>query len=366
MKTQHKRFCLWFGALLLTLLVFNLSVWHFCTRQLLTRHQAIFTGDLARLSYLNSHAVPRRNPLDLPKRHLEYSEYVDQPVDMVTVGDSISQGGGYGPNRYYQDFIATHSNLSVLNFAGPLPATPNYIDTVILFLNSGLIRQVGARYVLLEIVERNCSRLASPVNFEKSLPLQEITKTIAELEIGSGPDEPLNDLPPVGVFNTGNLKWLVNNFLFSFTHNALSSKVYKYPLDRPLFSGDKGDELLFYYKDMRKFTETSRRIDEQMVDKINANLNQLADRLAQHGVTLIFMPVVDKSSLYASFIPGKPLPQSPFFELLRQREKNYQFIDTKAILSPEVKKGTQDVFWKDDSHWSPIAPEIIFKQVVFD
>ena len=51
----------------------------------------------------------------LPKKHLYKDNFNNHKVDILTIGDSFSRGGGAGENSYYQDFIATELDVNVLN-----------------------------------------------------------------------------------------------------------------------------------------------------------------------------------------------------------------------------------------------------------
>jgi hypothetical protein len=80
------------------------------------------------------------------------------------------------------------------------------------------------------------------------------------------------------------------------------------------------------------------------------------------------MPAVDKYELYRDLIVPADLgraPRSIFFEELRKLPKSYRFIDTKALLEEELKRGELDIFYADDSHWSWKAPQKIFETVRF-
>ena len=96
---------------------------------------------------------------------------------------------------------------------------------------------------------------------------------------------------------------------------------------------------------------------------MNDNLNILASLLKKRGITLIFMPVVDKYNLYADCISNNDLPISTFFEKFRQQKKSYRFIDTKEILHASVKKGMKDVYHPDDTHWSQMGSAEIVKKL---
>lgn len=143
-------------------------------------------GDLGRMSYATDLLDLRENKIDLKKLHLESNEYKDDnEIEMITIGDSFSNGGGGGLNSYYQDYIATEFNLNVLNIKG----TSNFMEIASLLLNSGQLDNMKTRYVLIESVQRFAlQRFAiNNIDFEKSeiypLTKQEDNKNVKKLVI---------------------------------------------------------------------------------------------------------------------------------------------------------------------------------------
>lgn len=355
---SYRKFCIVFGIFFLLFLAGNAWVWFGYTRPLLTRQGGQLVGDLARMGYQATCIHPRSKVFDLPRRHLKAGDWKGEKVDMVTLGDSFSNGGAFGRNPFYQDFIASGDDLTVLNLP-PLPDTANLIETVTVLLNSGYLRELGVRHVLLEMVERTCnSRLALPVDFDRTRPLADVRKFYAGRPIGVGGK---SDLPKVGFLNTGNFKFLFYNFGYLISDNSLGSQVYRVRLDRPLFSGSNGDVLLFLDKDI----EVRRYNDSAQTMALNDNVNQLARRLAAEGITLTFMPVVNKYTLYREYIPANPYPESQFFQTLRGLPREYRLIDTAAILGERLAAGEQDIFYIDDSHWTWKASQAIFSRERF-
>ena len=355
----YKRFCFVLIGVLIAVLLYNAAVWHCCTRKLLTHAGGVQTGDLARMGYLSAYAVPRSNADDLPRRHIEMADWRGERVDIVTVGDSFSGGAGGGPNRYYQDYLATFSQATVLNI-GRYPGAGNLLETVAILANSGLLDRIRPKYLLLEIVERSGYKHAGKVDLERTDSLQNVLNAYK----GSGTvaaateDDESGDLPSVGFINTGNAKWLYYNLLYLFSPNAFGANTYKVPMDRRLFTNDPGNVLLFLRKDIEKI----KKHDPPTVQGLNDNLNSLAKLLRSHGVELVFMPAPDKYTLYRHYLIGNHWPASRYFDLLRPLAKNYRFIDAEAILAREIARGETDVYYMDDTHWSWKAAKAIFEQ----
>ena len=45
-------------------------------------------------------------------------------------------------------------------------------------------------------------------------------------------------------------------------------------------------------------------------------------------------------------------------------EKDYIYINTKELLLKHINNGTLDMYYADNSHWSPIAAQIVTKEIL--
>ena len=354
---RAKRFVMTAFYVLLVFVAFNFLIWKLFTEQILTRKEGVYTGDLARMGYITDLIDPRGNETDLPRRHLEMRGYRYEPVAMVTIGDSFSQGAGFGYNRYYQDHFASAFGWNVLNVLQHVN-TRNYMETAVLLANSGFLEKCGAKYLLIESTERKViGRHTGNVNYELTMPLEELESYYG---VGEAPQEGDYDtLPPVSFINNGNIKYLAYKPLYHFSDNAFFSLAYRVRLNRELFSVATGKEMLFYSHALREAKDHT----PANLKRVNENLNELARFLKQrHGVTLLFMPAPTKFDLYNRYLADPSYPEDPFFEILRGfAEKQYLFVDTKAILEPELEKGVKDLYYCDDTHWTHKACEAVTK-----
>lgn len=77
------------------------------------------------------------------------------------------------------------------------------------------------------------------------------------------------------------------------------------------------------------------------------------------------MPSPNKFSIYYPYIEEnlerykKPI----FFELLGPNEKYYDYVNFKNILGEAIKV-KKDIFFYENTHWSPIASKIIAQELV--
>ena len=349
---SYRTFNLTFVAGAVLFVLFNALTWHYALRPLLTRYQGMVIGDLARLGYVTDLVQPRRNRTTLPRRHLEAADYEGGPVDLLTIGDSFSNGGAGGPNRYYQDFIASRLGWKVLNLR-ILPGTHD-IDTINILLNNGILQRIHPRYLLLESTARKVtSRYVSPPDWHRNM---ERARIDAYYRFGSHQAGATGlELPPVRFINTGNIKYWWNRLMYRLDDCAFTSKACRVRLRAPRFSVGDGREMLFYRGDLHALHKHT----PANVRAIDDTLNALHARLAAAGIQLIFMPVVTKYGLYQPDFSDPDYEPDPLFRLLRKQPADYPWIDTEAILRGAVNRGEKDVFYIDDSHWTPKASALI-------
>ncbi|XOB61354.1 alginate O-acetyltransferase AlgX-related protein [Campylobacterota bacterium DY0563] len=362
MINKYKKFVLGFVVLLLLTIGFHYFAWIKYTSHVLLVHDDIYTGDLGRMSlYANSsfprQAYPSAKSVNLPREHINFVTWykTKQNVDMITIGDSFSNAATQGTNPFYQDYIATYNNFSVLNL-NQLSGL-NYIETITALTNNGLIEQINPKYILIESVERfSIGRFANNIDFNITRPLD---LTINEFNRLSNPY--LGKDENIKFINNQNFKAVKNNILYNFDDRAFNTKCYKKELKKDFFTSKDKNSLLFFKEDIDVLYKATMK----NIEKLNDNFNKLAEILEKKGITLIFMPAADKYNLYSKYIKDNNLPNSVFFENLRKLPKKYIFIDTKNILSKALEDGVKDLYYPDDTHWSYKASDIIFRDFNF-
>lgn len=359
---RYKKFALSIVLILFGFFLYNIAIWKLFTEELMTGKGTI-PGDLTRMGYILGSKQPRKNIDDLPRRHFEQEEYTGQHVDILTIGDSFTNGGGGGKNRYYQDYIASINDMSVMNIEPFNEQSITILQLAFAYLNNGYLDTVKPKALIISLSEKFCiKKLSNSLDPDISISLESLNKksrmgyraNVTDVS----PEEPLIKF---GFINDGNFKFPLYSLYYFINDHAFFSKTYKFSIDKPLFNAKNRNTLLVYREDLRNLPKSTT----PAIEKLNDNLNLLADRLAAKGIKLYFMPCVDKYNLYSDFIIKNRYPRSTFFENLRPLPKRYTFIDTKAILYPEVKSGTKDIFHADDTHWSWRASEKIFTSIKF-
>jgi len=340
------------GALSIFVL-YHAAVWFSLTSKLLDVPAPYQVGDLARIGYQLSSVHLRTNQDTLAHKHIEFSQWKGQSVDIVTIGDSFSNGGAGGENRYYQDHIASKYKCTVLNI-NPSLFGENYLEAVTALLISGLLEEINPKAVLIESVGRyTMGRFAKPIRWDQNVTRDALYNDLKNGKWGDG--KPKKE--DISFISTANYKLPLYNLYYQFSPNAFDySNAYRLPLTQPMFNVKAASTLLAFEHDITSLGV----ITPESVALMNDNFNRLADLLAAKNIKLVYMIAVDKYDLYHDYIARNTFGKNPLFDLLRPMEKRYGFIDTKMILQKEVQKGVKDIYYADDTHWSNIASKVVF------
>ncbi len=335
-------------TIVIIFLSYHLIIWNVFTTQIFKPKDGTSVGDMGRMSYQINMLHNRELKYTLPKEHLHKDNFKNQKVDIITIGDSFSNGHALGQNPYYQDFLATELNASVLNIA-PYEKY-NSLETLIGLYNSGYLEKIRPKAIIIESVERMIpERYSKEIDFSiknvKAIPEEKTLKV---------------KLIPVDIINTANYKLPYYMMKYNFNNNA-QTYVYKLDLNKKLFSINTGKKILIFRDDICNIT----KFTSENIEQVNENFNKVARLLKTINIKLFFMPAVDKYDLYYDYLKDNKYPKNPFFDLIRPLKKEYFFIDTKKILLPLLEKGLKDVYWVDDTHWSQKASCQISKDKIF-
>lgn len=231
-------------------LLYHALIWNFYTSKLLNFSDEKHIGDLARIGYQIDSMQPRKNTNTLHRHHIEFSQWRGEPIDILTIGDSFSNGGAEGPDAYYQDYIASYYNCNVLNIPALLFGE-NAIETLNALLKTRLLDTIHPKIVLIESVERSAiQRYAKPLNWNPKISSTQLYNTLKKGKWGDS--DPQIQKPKF--ITTANYKYPIYNLLYNYSENAFNnSNVYKVSLNTSLFSCKANKTLLFYKDDIKYF-----------------------------------------------------------------------------------------------------------------
>lgn len=351
-KLSYRKFFFLFLITTSLFLTYHLLIWTFLTSKIFNI-SPYYVGDLGRMSYQIDSLFPRLEENNLPSKHIDGRNWHNQPIDIITLGDSFSNGMASGKNAYYQDFLATSLRINVLNIQN-IDASFGYIDTIRYLHKNKWLAKVKPKAILIQCVVRESLRHIPAKPHATFLTPEKLNHYLFKTNF-------TKEFPHPMVINTANYKAPYYYIQYRYSVHA-KNEVYKLPLTKDFFTAKDTNHLLFYHDDLNKISDFT----EVTIAQLNNELNTLADELKRDHIALLFMPSVDKYDLYHDDIQrNNDYPKNPFFPLLRKQQKSYILVDTKAILRPMIEKNIQDVYYADDTHWSFKASEQLANDKIF-
>jgi hypothetical protein len=268
---------------------------------------------------------------------------------VLTIGDSFSEQFGYG----YKNYLAQNGNISILHLDRFLSKNP--IETTYGILNGNMLDKIKVDYIILQSVERHIVTRAKKINCNQIITIDSLKKQIKKYkDTLKKPDKSKFNK----IFNFPSqriIKFPLQNLLYNFDVDAFDSGVYKVKTKKGLFSYDE-NELLFLTKDIDNVKINN---NESALRKLNDELNYLSKKLGLRGIKLIVLPSPDKFDFYYDYIiDNKKFERPLFFENFEKLPKTYFYINSKKTLSQQIEY-KKDIYFYDDSHWSPWASKII-------
>ena len=307
-------------------------------------------GDLIRVGYI----IDKGDYRSVFKKELERKIFYTKVSSMnlkapkkytvLTIGDSFSNQLGYGYNNY----LAQKSTISVLNFDLYLSGNP--IQTIYGILNGNMFTTIKVDYIILQSVERKLVTRGKTIDTNKIINVEWLNNRINEHR------DSLKETRTKAEF-LGNrmIKFPLQNILYLLDDNAYDSDTYQVKTNKNLFSF-KPNNLLFLSTDLSNVKVNN---DLKANTSLNDELNDLSKKLSLRGIKLIVLPCPDKFDFYYNEIAEKQkYPRPLFFERFEKLPKEYIYINSKKILQEKLKN-KKDVYFYDDTHWSPWASKII-------
>ena len=310
-------------------------------------------GDLVRLGYLYSNPSPKSlitNQYELPKHYTLLSEInltTKRKFKVITIGDSFSEQDSLG----YKSFIGD-KGVSVLHIDQFISGS-NPIQTHIQLLNSSFFDNISADYIVLQSVERHFNNRNININFDMTISIESISNTINthNTKIKN------HDIP---FFSKTTLKIPLINIEYFFEPKPKYSKTYKYKLDCNNLFSNEPNELLFYQEDINKMSSKNDSLSIFQSIKVIENINDL---VAMRNMKLVMLISPDKYDLYYPFIKNNNSLKKPrFYEIYGRAEKRYINVDSDKILTEKIKS-EKDIYFYDDTHWSPKGAKIIADEI---
>lgn len=318
-------------------------------------------GDLLRMGYVPELNSSYRNQFasfdSLPVRFDELQFLPKKKhYRVLTIGDSFTGQG----NRGYKNQLAQKE--SVLNVSG---VSWSPFESLSLLINSDFFEHYQIDYVVLQSVERALPDRIETLDTNKILLFEDLEKKMNALTEEDKRIERQATLEKKAhehlFFSNQSLKFVWNTMKFFFSSKTeLENGIQKVTLNRDLFTVNNRS-LLFLKDDLLSVRYNQKK---ENAEKLNDYLNAFTQKLKEKNSQLIYMTAPDKYDIYQKYIKDKSFPRPLFFENFRELEKQYHYIDTQEILAKRVKAGEKDVYYFDDTHWSPKSAKIIAEEIL--
>ena len=267
---------------------------------------------------------------------LKKGEKINRPV--VCFGDSFSRFRKYGYLQVVGEML--DADIQDINY----DLSPE--QTFVQYANNELIPPHTT--VILESVERSfVDRLLKLRLDDTTFPENNREQFVmAENE---------NPNPPRATLGSA------INYLRKRLH--INQPIQCYPTSADLFTHSSRHNRLYIYDSPGKWDNEG---DLRFVDKTGVNyelanqqlyaLHQLAEA---HQLTLIYVVAADKYDVYEPFIVPEH-PRNPSLDALP--EENW-IVNTKPILQSQVYQGVKDIYYINDTHWSPVGAQIVGEEI---
>ncbi|KIC62018.1 alginate O-acetyltransferase AlgX-related protein [Chryseobacterium taiwanense] len=269
--------------------------------------------------------------------------------DFLTMGDSFSEQKGYGYNHFLaEEYNTLHVDEFISN---------NQLQTLISLINGGFFDDYKVKYVVLQNVEREFIDNSKRISFKTKISQSQLDSLIVNHHEKLEKDEKDSEF-----FSRSTLQFpLYYMPKFFICKDYLSNDlIYNYSLNSKKLFSNKSDKLLFYKYDIISLTESNKLLN---VVSLNTILNKISHKLQEKNIRLIVLPSPDKYDMYYDYIANKTNLMKPlFFEHFRPLKKEYLYIDSKEILKRHLND-EPDIYFYDDTHWSPIASKILVKEI---
>ena len=311
-------------------------------------------GDLKRIGYvinIGNYRSIFKKELEQTDRLNKVSEInldVSKKYTVLTIGDSFTGQIGYG----YKNYLDQKEDISVLYFNRFLAGNP--LEATFSILNGDLLDKIKVDYLILQSVERKFLLRAISSKLDKKITINSIKTQIQQhndtLKFFKSKNIP---------FGNRIVKFPLQNVKYFFDDNGFDSETYIVKTKQNLFSVNNNN-LLFLNQDVDNLIVNNNPNNSI---KLNELLNDLSNKLRAKDIKLIVLPCPDKYDLYYNYIiDNKKYPRPLFFENFEKLPKTYLYINSKKILKEQMKY-QKDIYFYDDTHWSPRASKIIANEL---
>lgn len=124
-----------------------------------------------------------------------------------------------------------------------------------------------------------------------------------------------------------------------------------------LFTCPRKEKELYFYRDDLRFPE------EQQIQVAISNLDSLFQLAKKKDICLFYVVAADKYDVYQEFAIDNEFPQKETLDRFVGFDDNPYFVNTKQVLLKNARQGVKDLYYADDTHWSPIGAQMVANEI---
>lgn len=267
-----------------------------------------------------------------------FADYEEDGI--LTIGDSFSQTNNR--DEIYNYFMAESWDCKVYNLSQEWFTNP---FNRFLYLSK---TQKLPKIVVVESVERDLIERLNDITLHLTSEEMIMHKKIDTTSIESHADKK-------SAFEKTQ-EWIKRKMRIKGYENP----IYHSKLIKPLFSCQgKEDDLYFYNHDVNNIP-----INDSLLSIATLKLDSLFTYADSIGIELYLLIAADKYDVYQDYIVANPYPKQDVLERLYLMYPHPRIINSKDTLSKMVANDVMDVYWCNNTHWSPIGAEAVALQVL--
>lgn len=247
----------------------------------------------------------------------------------ITIGDSFSQ-----QDKGFQQFLGNTLKDTIYNIRF------NKLDpeeSALYLIENNYIP--NCKNLIIESVERSCIKRLNAIQFNKCI-YDSITVCKRYITTDKHKFMSLTDI--------------ASYIRLKFGYECPFSTV---ELTKPLFSHPKFHSSLVFLNSKNDSDLSFINYNDSLYTKSIDNIIRLHTLAKQHNIDLIYLVAADKYDVYSEYIKNNPFPVNLTLDKFKIDEN--WFINSKAIFQRHLQQGVKDIYYVNDTHWSPIGAQIV-------
>lgn len=288
-----------------------------------------WTGDLGRLGKIPFGSLTPIQDNDTIENYVVNCKSIEElgNAKNITIGDSFSQ-----QEKGYQLYLGNIINDTIYNIRFN---NLNPEESAIYLIKNNKIP--NCKHLIIESVERSCIWRLNNIKFSIC--------NYDSLSI-------LKEETHISKFMT--LTDIASYIRLKFSYKCPFSTV---ELSKPLFSHPTFHSSLVFLDSKNDSDLSFINYNDSLYTKAIDNIIRLHTLAKQQNINLIYLIAADKYDVYSEYIKNNPFPVNLTLDKFKIDEN--WFINSKAIFQRHLQLGIKDIYYVNDTHWSPVGAQIV-------